>query len=992
MKPIYLIRMGIILTILFSTFSAFAQLSISGTVTDENGPLPGVSVVVKGTSIGTQTDMDGKYTIEAGDEDAVLVFSFMGYASQEIPVNGRTAIDVVLTQDLAELEEVVVVGYGTQRKQDLTGAITSVSTEDFNKGPLTAPDQLIQGKVAGVQMINNSGQPGGGTTVKIRGNSAVTGTGQPLYIVDGVALDGRSARPSQSTPGLSSSPAGNPLNFINPADIESIEVLKDASATAIYGSRAAYGVVIINTKRGQSGETRVDVNSSGGFSDIMRRIDVLNGDEYRNALAEYGLSSGDFGDNVSALDVITRTAANQNHSLSVSGGNENNRYRASLGYQDQQGIIRKTDFKRYSAAFNGNFKMLESKKLGLDVSLLSSQNVEHIAPITTNAGARGSLISHAMIWNPTRSLRNPDGSLLIEEGNIVNPLAMSEAYNDKSTVSNILASVAPSYQFTDWLEYKMLLSINYSKGERRTSVRDYINYPEIQSKPDEGFLGGYARVANNELITQQITHTLSFNREIAASLNLNAVVGYEYMNFINRGSDMDATGFGDIPVDYTDVMQATAPANRETNSFNDPTTELQSFFGRVNFNYNDRYLLTATLRSDGSTRFGENNKYGFFPSFAAAWNIHNEDFFGVSWISQLKLRAGYGRTGNQEFPSGAAQLRYSYDFEGGEQSLIAENNANDDLKWQSDEQINVGVDFVLFNSRLNGTVDYFYKKTTDLLFPQIPFDPAAADAAVTWINLPGQIINKGVEVGLNAVLIENDRLTWTLGGNATFLDNAVKNVENIIRTGSLSGPGLSDVTIEVIQEGLPLYAMVTRRFEGLDEEGFSQYTDDGFTLYYVGDPNPNVILGLSTTLDYRNFSFTANFNGSSGQDIYNNTATGVLPISNLGTRNIGAWLLDSPVQEALTNPIAPSSRYIENGSYLKLANATLNYRVGNIGTAVKNLNVFVNGGNLFVITKYRGFDPEVNTDKSVDDVPSSGIDNVAYPTARTYNLGVNFSL
>ena len=971
------------------------QRTINGRVTARSGEgLAGVTVTLKGTNNATSTRVDGSYELVVSVQEGTLSFEYMGFAREEVKIGGKSQINVVLSEQLSDLDEVVVVGYGMQRKSDLTGAVASVDEKNFNKGPLVAADQLIQGKISGVQMLNNSGQPGGASTVRIRGNSAVTGTGQPLYVVDGVALDGRTSRPSQSG-GIGTSPAGNPLSFINPTDIASIQVLKDASATAIYGSRAAYGVVLITTKRGQEGTVKVDVSSSGGVASIMRKVDVLDGNQYRDALSKYGLKTGDYGDNVDALDAILRTAYNHNHNLSLSGGNSDNKYRASFGYQDQQGIIQKTGFKRYSGAFNGNFKMLESKKLGLDVSLLTSQNKEQIAPVVTDAGDTGSLIGQALAWNPTRPLRNPDGSLAIERGNIINPLAMSEAYDDKVNVTNVLASLSPFYKFNEWLEYRMLLSVNHNKGERRSSTRSFINIQNIQADIDNGFAGGYASVANNELITTQLTHTLSFNKKIATDLNLNALLGYEYMDFVNRGTDMDAKGFGDIQVDYTDIMQATAPGNRNINSFRDPTTQLQSYFGRATFNFKERYLLTGTVRVDGSTKFGENNRYGTFPSFAAAWNIKNEEFMAnTNWLSELKIRAGWGKTGNQEFPSGSSQRRYSVGFSGGEQTRPINNNENTDLRWQSDEQINVGADFGLFSGRLVGTVDFFHKKTTDLLFPQTPQYPASPDASITWVNLPGVVINKGVELSLNGVIVENDNFKWDLGGNATFVKNRVENLgeSETIRTGSLNGQGLSDVTVQVIRNDYPLFSFFTREYLGLDEEGFSKYTDDGYGFYKTGNPNPRVLLGLSTGVDYKRVSFTANLNGVIGQDIYNNTANAVLPISNLGSRNIAAELINQGIKESPANFIAASSRYIENGSYLKLTNATFSYRIGNVGSSIKNLGVYVNGQNLFVITKYKGFDPEVNVNKSVNSVPSAGIDNVTYPTARTFNIGVNFSL
>lgn len=979
-------------SLLFLDLSVCAQSIVRGTVTDsENKTLTGVTVTVTGTNTRALTDASGKFSITVLPASRQLTFSYVGLQTQTVTISGRTIVNISLHSG-TDLESVNVVGYASVRKNDLTGSAVTISEKDFNKGPLTAPDQLIQGKVAGVQMISDSGQPGGATTVRIRGNTAMTGTGQPLYIVDGVALDGRSARPSTSG-GIGTSPAGNPLNFINPSDIASIEVLKDASATAIYGSRAAYGVVLITTKRGQSGDTKIDVSATAGVSNIAKQIDVLNGDQYRAALKKYGLTSGDDGDNVNAMDAIIRTAYSQNYAVGISGGNNGNTYRASFGYQDQQGIIVKTDFKKYSGSFNGNFKFLDSKKLGLDVSVISNQYHESIAPITTDAGFTGSLISQALAWNPTQSLYNPDGSVYIQYGSTtINPLAMSNATSDKSTVTTLLGSVSPYYKITPWLEYRMLASVNYSTGIRRSSTRSYLNLQGIQAAGD--FLGGYAAYSNTELVTEQFTNTLTFNKEIVNKLHLNAVLGYELTNYVNKGQNLTATGFGNIDVDYTDALQATPPANRTINSYNDPKTQLQSYFARAILNYDNKYLLTATVRADGSTKFGSDNRYGYFPSFAAAWNIKNENFMkDISWLDQLKIRAGYGKTGNQEFPSGSAQERYNIQYSSGAQSLVGVNNENKNLKWQSDAQTNIGVDFSFFHNKLTGTVDYFKKTTTDLLFPQIPLVPANAGVTVTWVNLPGQIINKGAEITLNAVIVDQKDLSVSLGGNATFIKNRVNNIPGIIRTGALSGQGLSGVTLEVIQSGLPLFAMVTRQYTGLDPAGFSKYTNDGYTYYYVGNPNPSVILGFSASARYKKLSFTANFNGSLGQKIYNNTANSVLPIANLGTgRNVSADLLNSSVMESLANPIAASSRYIENGSYVKLANATIGYSIGDMGRSIKAMNVFVNGQNLFVITKYTGFDPEVNVDKGINGVPSAGIEYIPYPTARTFNVGVNFSL
>lgn len=989
---LYVFLLSIVLTMV-STGIYAQSFALRGKVTNQqNEPLPGASVTIKEINNATGVDADGNYSFSSlAPGTYSLEVKFVGYTTQEQKItisNGPATANFVLASSDESIEEVVVMGYAAVKKNDLTGAVSKISAEDFNRGPITTPDQLIQGKASGVQMINNSGQPGGGSTVKIRGNSAVTGSGQPLYVVDGVALDGSNARPTSSG-GLGTSSSGNPLAFINPNDIASMEILKDASATAIYGSRGAYGVVLITTKRGQAGALRVDATLTGGVSSIMRKIDVLDGDQYREMLDRYNLTTGDYGDNVDALDAILQNGLNTTSDVAFSGGGEDSRYRASFGYQNQDGIVKTSNFEKFNGAFNANFKMLESKKLGLDVGLVANQVKERLVPITTDAGFQGSLIGQALNWNPTQSLYNADGTLFVEQGStIVNPLAMLDAYNDRSAVSTILANFSPYYKFNDWLEYRMLGSVKYSSGIRRASTRSWINIQGIEGT--ESAEGGYASYANNEIITSQLTHTLNFNKEIASGLNLNAIVGYEYMRFENRGMLTTGRNYGNIDVDYTDALQAGPIGSRDISSFNNPLSELQSVFLRAIFNYKNRYLLTGTVRRDGSTKFGENNKYGNFPSFSAAWNLKEESFLKENTLfSELKLRAGWGKTGNQEFPSGAAVDRYSYAVDG---TISAENNRNEDLRWQSDEQMNVGVDFGFFNGRLTGTVDLFTKNTTDLLYPRVPDYPNAPGTAVVWTNLDGVIENKGIEISLQGKLIQREDLNWNIGGNLTLLRNNVRDLAGTYNSGTLSGQGMSATTVEVLTSNLPMLAMFTREYLGLDAEGFSQYTDDGYSFFYLGNPNPRALIGFSTDVSYKRFSFVANFNGMLGRDIYNNTANSVLALPNLGTRNIAQSYYDSNELESLSNPIAASSRYIENGSYIKLANATLSYQVGNIGKNIKNVNVFVNGTNLLLFTKYTGFDPEINVEKGVGDLPSAGIDYIAYPSSRTFNIGLGFTL
>ena len=968
--------------------------TVTGKITDskDGSPVVGATIQAKGTRTGTSTRADGTYSITVPAGVTSLIVSSVGYETQEISIEGKTSVDIAFVPNAgSNLNEVVVTGYGTARRRDLTGAITTVKEKDFNKGNYSAPDQLIQGKVAGVQVLNNSGQPGGATTVKIRGNSALTGSGQPLYVVDGVQLDGRSARPGLDAQNLGVTPGGNPLNFINTYDISSIDVLKDASATAIYGTRAAYGVILITTKKGQVGPPKIEFNASVGISKMMRKIEVLDAAQYRAALTYYGVSaSNDLGGNVDAMDEILQSGLQQSYNVGVSGGTDNARYRFSVGVLDQEGIIKKTGFTKYVASFTGNYKLLDSKKLGIDFNIIPSQYVEDIAPVTNTAGASGSLIGQALQWNPTEGLRKTDGTLNIKAGTTINPLAMQESYDDRSKVTTIMGSISPYYKFSSALEYRFLYSINYSTGSRRTSIQQYINLQDISGK-------GWAAVGNNELTTQQFTHTLNFNKKIGTNLNLNAVAGFEYMKFTNKGSSIRAYGpnipggFGNYGLDYSDYIQYSNAANRSISSFVDPTNELQSYFVRASFNFRDKYLLTGTFRADGSTKFGENNKYGYFPSFAAAWNISKEDFFNLDFFSNLKLRGGWGITGQQEFPSGSAQARYTFRDNGG---LGQANNPNPDLKWQSDKQINIGLDFEILGGRLSGSVDYFNKTTSDLLFPSSPIQPAPPGSVVRWINLDGEIENKGVEVVLNSAIIRKQDFTWDFSVNATFMKNNVSGLSAPIYTGGLHGQGVSGTLVETVQNGLPINAFYTREFLGMDKgTGLALYTDNGSSFYYVGNPNPETLLGISTTLQYKKLALVVNMNGAFGQDIYNNTLNNVINVGSInGGRNIAVSVFQDPIKESFANPVTSSSRFIEKGSYLKMANATLSYTIGDFARVIKNANIYLTGQNLFVITDFTGFDPEVNVDKNSNGIPSVGIEYTPYPSARTFILGINFSL
>jgi len=965
--------------------STFAQNNpVSGTITDQTGAgIPGVTVTVRGTSVATQTDAKGHYTINAPN-NGVLVVSSVGFGTSEVYVNGQTTVNASLTTQGTNMNEVVVVGYGTARRRDITGSVSTVREKDFNKGVFTAPDQLIQGKAAGVLVINNTGQPGGSTTVRIRGASSIRSGNQPLFVVDGVPLSGGSARPGGSG-GQFGNDAGNPLNFINPNDIASIEILKDASATAIYGSRGANGVVIITTKHGQSGAPRVEASASVGVSDVAKKLEVLNADEYRQALKDYNLTTGDFGSSTNAWDAISRTALTQNYNVAASGGNENGRYRVSAGVLDQQGVIETSALRKYTASLTSSFRFLESKKLGLDINMLVNHSTENVAPISAFVGFEGNLISQALQWNPTHPLIKPGtDSAWIDPAvgaTTINPVAQLRYYKDVVKTDAIVASISPSYRITKDLEYRFLYSINRQTGIRRGMVNRLLNAQGIEGR-------GVAFINTQEQTDQQITNTLNYNKQINSALNINAVIGHEWLTYDRLGSGQTGQDFPNVGLNYYDIMGYATQSSLGNFSFADPTHELQSFFGRAILNYSDRYLLTATYRADGSTRFGQNNKYGYFPSVGLAWNVSNEDFLkSSSFFNTLKLRLGWGKTGNQEFPSGASLNRYGF----GRQSISQSNFGNPDLKWETSTTANAGIDFSILNNRLSGSVDYFQKKTTDVLFEQTIAQPAPSGKI--WINLPGHVLNEGVEIMLNAGILSGHDMSWNVSANASFLKNDVEGLVGFYETAALRGQGFSNVFGQRVVSGQPLNVWYLRRFEGIDKTtGQSIYADNGDTKYYSGSPNPKMLLGFSTDYTYKKFTAVINMNGTFGHYLFNNTAASVLGIGNLGTRNIAKELIGGDVQEAISNAPAPSTRNLEKGDYFKLANASLVYHLGNIGKEIKGVNISLTGQNLFVITKYTGFDPEVNTDAGNDGIPSLGVEYIPYPSARTVTLGVNFSL
>ncbi|MCO5237688.1 MAG: SusC/RagA family TonB-linked outer membrane protein [Chitinophagaceae bacterium] len=973
---------------------SFAQAqTVTGTVMDNTGAgIPGISVIIEGTGKGTATNADGVFTLNDVKAGAKLVFSGTGYITQTASATPGTEINIVLESTVADLNEIVVIGYGTARKKDVTGSMVTINEKNFNKGIVTNPDQLIQGKTPGVMVINNTGQPGGSVTVRIRGNSSIRASNNPLFVLDGVPMSGNSPLPTGR--GGFSSDRGNPLTYLNPGDIASMDILKDASATAIYGSRGANGVVIITTKKGKTGEPVVSAGASVGVSNLREHPQVLNAAEFREALKYYtpnDAATSDFGSNVDAFKEITRSAITQNYYVDVSGGTDNGKYRLSAGMLNQEGIMKNSQLKKYTLNFTGNYRFLPSKKLGLDFSAFITQMNNQYAPIDVGVGAEGNIISQALAWNPTRPLKDDQGNLTYVNTNIRNPLASLQAFKDNAVTNTLVATLSPYYKITDDLEYRFTYSAMRLTGNRLGMYRAGIIDPAAVN--DE-----QAFVSNNGETNQQMTHTLSFNKQVSDDWNINAVAGYEFLNYDYNNSVEFGGGFKYFGLDYYNYLQYSNISSRDISSYRSPTNQLQSVFLRGGFNYQNRYLLTATVRRDGSTKFGSNNKYATFPSLAFAWNVAEEAFVKDNTnINQLKLRLGWGKTGNQEFPSGASLNRLTF----GTQSISQANYGNPNLKWETSTTYNAGIDFAILNNRIYGSVDYFHKTTTDALFEQTLAQPAPSGRI--WVNLDGEVVNKGVEIALTGNIVKGKDWNWDVTGNVTFLRNSVSGLLGYYETAALRGQGFSGVTGQRMVNGQPLNVWYLAIFEGIDPQtGTSMYrgqddsksinNDPALNKFYTHSPNPTTLLGISTNVSYKKFTLGANMNGAMGHYLFNNTAATTLGISNLSLRNIGSSFFNTSVKESTSNSAAASTRYLEKGNYLKMANLTLSYKVGDIGNVIRNLNVSLTGQNLFIITKYTGFDPEVNTDGSSNGIPSLGIEYLPYPPARNILLGINFSL
>ena len=968
--------------------------AITGRVIDTTSqqPLSGVRIHVAGTDRSTLTVEDGSFLlggVPAGIQQVRA--SRIGYVVQQQQVTvtaGATAsVEFALNPHALMLDAVVATGYGTQSRRDATGSVVAITEQDFNRGVISSPEQLLHGRMAGVQVTMASGEPGAGANIRIRGTSSVRAGNQPLFVVDGVPLAGGPAEPGGPDYGAGTQSPRNPLAFLNADDIENISVLKDASAAAIYGSRGSNGVVLITTKRGTTGPS-MTVSSSMSVSSVAKRLDLLSAAEYVSAGQAAGADPSviNFGAATDWQDQIFRTAVTQDHYLSYAERTATGAYHISLGYSDEKGVIQKSSLDRLTARINADRRLLDDR-LKFQLSLTGSRINDTYAPVGNTAGFEGNLLGAALQANPTRPVFNPDGSYF-QAGDWRNPMAMLAFVDDKAETSRILGSLRTSFDLTSWLSYNLNLGYENTESVRRTGLDS-----ALSASSGFSFLAptnGRAEINNLYNKSGLIEHTLNLRRSVGGG-GIEALAGFSYQRFETRGDWLRAEYFttNQIPVvDNVDGVNNeahkafTAASNRNVD-------ELQSYFGRVNYNYRDRYFVTGNFRVDGSTKFGRNNRYGYFPSLAFAWRLSNENFFGGlrDKFRDLRLRAGWGKTGNQEFESGVSLALFRTNNDG---SLTQVNNPNPNIKWEETTQRGVGLDYELSSGRVGGSFDYFNKTTTNLIFRTDYAQPAAVD--YQWVNLPGDVVNKGAEIAVYALPVRSSRLSWRVDYNMSFLHNVVRNLGTSVNTGQINGQGLSGAYAQRIADGQPLYAFYMRKFVGFDANGLGIYANNE-QLSFIGSPIPKMTLGLTNTLTFGKLDFSAFLEGAFGFQIYNNTANAIFLKGNLRNgRNVTTDIAASA--ESPNNFGEASTRFLEDGDYVRLSNLTIGYDVpvGRLLRGVRNMRIAVTGQNLLVITKYSGYDPEVNTDKSINGVPSLGIDYTAFPRPRTFTFNVRFEL
>ena len=977
---------------LLSSTLAFAQNKVTGTVTDKAGePLIGVNVLESGTSNGCITDIDGKYSLNV-EKGKTLIFSFIGYSKQEVKVT-QNVMNVTMNEDTELLDEVVVIGYGSISRKDVTSSISTVKSKDLNVGAYTDPGQLLQGKVPGLVIVQNSDPNGGVNSLTLRGASTLNGSTSPLYVVDGI-------------PGVN-------LNLISPNDIESIDVLRDASATAMYGSKAANGVIMVTTKRGSDGPARVTYSGYVSWENISNDHEMMSADELRAYAKANNLTiPNDKGANTNWADEVQRTGFAHNHNLSITGGNKSTTYNASINYIERDGIIKGVGNNLFTARTYVETKTLKDR-LTLSAGLNGNIRNEWGVP----RGGQGASVYNAMYYySPLVPSQNEDGSWYKDMGisQNYNPLALIYEDESRATYKRIQATGKASLKIID----DLFLSANFSYENQNYSYRDYYSH-ESQTNNR----GGETSRNTTEDIKKLMEIYGNYDKTFNDAHKLGLMVGYSWEEQ-NNGEGFGARGYNfyDDSLWWNNIGMANSwdedPVWANTLS----TIRMISFYGRANYSYKSKYILQAAIRRDGSSTFGSNHRWATFPSGAIAWRLSEEDFIkDLGIFDDLKLRAGWGQSGNamgfdiytsRFYYAGGARFVYTDPETGKEtsyKSLNAARNVNPDLKWETTTMLNLGIDFSFLGGRINGTIEYYNKTTKDMIW-SYPISTSYYPYGWMVANV-GKMNNRGIELSLNATPIQGRNFTWNTSLNLSHNRNKIVSLSNqeynagVLNRYNPELPGASTATIQRIIEGEPIGTFYMWEWAGYDQNGVSQFyvhdketgertgettnTPEEKDRTIVGNAQPWLTMGWNNNLTYKNWDFNAFFTGVFGQKIFNEPRAF---FSNIANVTEGKNVMKSIVSEQkATDSFSslPSDRYLENGSYFRLSTLTVGYTFRNFNGWLRDVRLYASCNNVFTLTGYKGRDPEINLG---GETPGCDTRSDHYPRTRQFLVGatINF--
>lgn len=1015
----------LLIIFLLSSVGLLAQdVQITGNVTDEQGePLPGVSIVVEGTTRGTVTDQYGDYSIMV-QRGRALVFSFVGHATQRIMVTDQADINVILETDMANLDEVVVIGYGSVKKTDLTGSVTSLNEESLTQGVVSNVDQMMMGRAPGVQIYQNSSEPGGGINVQIRGVGSVNAGNEPLYVIDGLPIDNAPAVAASGPSMPGNRNPRNPLNSINPSDIESIEILKDASATAIYGARGANGVIMITTKKGKEGKMQVNYDAYYGMQQVANKLDVMTATEYQtvlNELYDAGAVNAGVGERVEEIqdggtdwqDEVFRDAPVQNHNLSFLGGDDNTSYFTSFNYYNQQGTVINSDMQRYSARLNLDENFGNRLKYGVNIN--TSYIKDNYVPNGVVPNEAGGAVSAAYDFDPTLRIfdeatgRYNTSPFITKD----NPLAIA---NGKSAVGKNWRTFGTAFGelfILQGLSVKLNLGADFNHTRKDVFTDD---------KTKDGLAAnGIAAILNGNRYNYLVEGTVNYNRVINDVHSFSAVAGVTTQKFFLERVTAESRDFVSLSTG-TNSLQSGNPEQYQVSSSSVPST-LLSYLARANYSFADKYLVTATIRADGSSKFGENNKFGYFPSFAVGWKLMNEDFIASTGLfHNLKLRASWGQTGNQEIGNFRSLTTFSQpggntpDFVIGDTRYTVNTPtrmANPDLKWETTTQTDVGLDWGVLRGRISGSVDYFNRLTTDLLL-DLPV-PAQTGFTTKLANV-GSVRNSGVEFLIDSRNLIGE-FQWYTSLNLTYLKNEVIDlgpIDQIIHGGVQFADNLAIITPG---EALDSYygweilgvwqtdddfgdapaGVSAGDWKYLDLNGDGTITADDRKI--MGSCIPDFTWGMTNTFAFKGFNLNIYLVGLHGMELMNNQLKdSMYPINfrrnKLAEPYLNRWTPDNPTNEwaSFINPSSQGSnivnnRTVEDASYIRLQNVTLSYMVPVQNFSLfRSLNIYVSGTNLITWTEYSGMDPGANVNGTNN--AALRLDYNSYPFSRVYTIGV----